>query len=208
MSYCLPLVPSTDIQSWGDSSEAEIIGKSFIASTATSSPAASQIKEMAAVGDPHISNMRGEHFDIFQAGVLTLLHLPRHADPNGTLLLVEADARRMGDECAVYFQAVTISGVWTNRSRPVKFLANPHARPLDMKWKEWIRFGTVELKVVHRSKGVDYLNFYARTAGQAEYEIGGLLGIDDHTNVSTRPRKCSHQHKAAVLVSSYAEALK
>lgn len=158
--------------------------------------------DMTAVGDPHLSNMRGEHFDIYQQGALTLLQLPKHANPDNTLLFVEADARRMGHECAVYFQAVAISGAWTNQSGTVRFFANAHGTPPGRRWREWMRFGTVEIKVVRRTKGTDYLNVYARVGGQSGYDVGGLLGSDDHAAAATRPPDCSRRHRAT-LASSF-----
>jgi hypothetical protein len=166
-------------------------------------PARFRQSVVSGVGDPHLSNMRGEHFDIFQTGIVPLLQLPRRAMLENTLLLLEANAKRMGDVCSVYFQSVTISGIWTNQSEPIQFFANPHGDPRGMKWKEWRRFGTVELKIVRQIKGIDYINVYAKLSGLAGYAVGGLLGSDDHKAMSTRPRQCSHRH-AAALVSSIA----
>jgi len=167
---------------------------------------AAKIVDLTATGDPHISNMRGEHFDIYQPGVQTLLHLPRHANLDNTLLFVEADARRMRSDCDVYFHTVTISGILTNQSSPIKFFANPHGNPPGIRWKEWVRFGSVEIRVVHRAKDIDYLDFFAKVDAQVGYDIGGLLGIDDHAAVATRPHECSHRHRA--MLSSFAEASK
>jgi len=161
---------------------------------------------VSGTGDPHLSNLRGEHFDVYQPGNMALLHLPRLADPARTLLLVEADARRVGDACSVYFQVVSISGLWTNQSKPIQFLANPHVAPEGRRWKEWMRFGPIDLKVVRRTKGVDYLNVYARNIGHSGYEVGGILGLDDHAAVAKRPRECAHKH-AAALWSSDAKAV-
>ena len=176
----------------------------------TASPTPSPSVGLSAVGDPHLSNMRGEQFDIYQSGMATLLHLPRQANPENTLLLVEADARRMGNDCEVYFQTVTMSGIWTNRSSPIKFLAVPHGTPPGMKWKEWVRFGVFQIKVVHRKKNIDYLNFYAKMVGRTGYDIGGLLGSDDHAAAARRPRECSRRHRATLMEmdrpQSFAEA--
>jgi len=67
-----------------------------------------------------------------------------------------------------------------------------------------MRFGTMDLKVARRKKGVYYLNVYARNVSHSGYEVGGLLGLDDHTAVAKRPRQCSHRHAAALF--SVAEA--
>lgn len=159
---------------------------------------------LTAAGDPHLSNMRGEHFDVYQPGPLTLLHLPRNAKREDALLHVEADARRMRNECDVYFQTVAITGIWTNQSHPIKFFANPHGTPAGIKWRQWVRFGSVRIRVVHRTKDIDYLNFIAKVDPRAPYDIGGLLGSDDHAAVSTRPRECAHTRRA--MLSSFAEA--
>jgi len=156
----------------------------------------------SAVGDPHLSNMAGEHFDIYQPGNFTLLQVPRRPGaPGATLLRVEADARRMGDVCSLYFQAVNISGTWTNQSKPIIFVANAHGSPDGMKYNHWMHFGPVELKVMYRKKGVEFLNIYAKSVGRTGYAVGGLLGSDDHTAVSIRPRQCSHSARHAVLMS-------
>jgi hypothetical protein len=165
------------------------------------------ISEASGVGDPHLVNMRGEHFDIYEPGNVTLVQLPQRAEPESVLLLVEADARRVGGPCSVFFQVLTISGKWTNQSEPIRFLANPHGTPPGMPWKQWMRFGRVGLKVVHRKKDVEYLNIYVQNLGLTGYAVGGLLGGDDHMAVATRPQHCSRSrgHEAA-LTSSIAAA--
>jgi hypothetical protein len=164
---------------------------------------------VSGTGDPHLSNIRGEHFDVYQPGNMALLHVPRLAEPSRTLLLVQADARHMGDACSVYFQVVTISGIWTNNSKPIQFLANPHGTPEGRDWKRWMRFGPIDLKVSRRHRGVEYLNVYARNVDHSGYEVGGLLGLDDHTAVAKRPVQCAHRHAAALYdeVSSIAEVV-
>jgi uncharacterized coiled-coil protein SlyX len=162
---------------------------------------------MSAAGDPHLSNLRGEHFDLYQPGLFTLLQLPPQAQPGGTLLLLEADAQRIGDECSIYFQAVTISGAWTNQSSPIQFTANPPSATHGLKWKQWMRFGTVDVKVARHVKGVEFINVYAKLVGKGGYEIGGLLGGDDHTTVATRPPHCSHRRSAELIASAVSEVL-
>jgi len=159
----------------------------------------------SAVGDPHLSNIGGDHFDVYKPGNLVLLQLPRRAEPASTFLLVEADARRMGDPCSVYFQFVTISGTWTNQSEPIRFSADPNGKPSGTTWKQWMHFGTVDMKVTYHEKGVGYLNIYVKNLGHTGYEVGGLLGSDDHTDVAVRPRQCP-RHRGALLMSSVAGA--
>jgi len=159
----------------------------------------------SAVGDPHLSNIGGDHFDVYKPGNLVLLQLPRRAEPASTFLLVEADARRKGDPCSVYFQFVTISGTWTNQSEPIRFSADPNGKPSGTTWKQWMHFGTVDMKVTYHEKGVGYLNIYVKNLGHTGYEVGGLLGSDDHTDVAVRPRQCP-RHRGALLMSSVAGA--
>jgi len=177
----------------------EVLVIEITTTTTTSAPS-----EAHALGDPHVSNMRGEHFDIYRPGTLPLLHVPRHANRENRLLFVQADARQMRNECDAYFQTVTVSGIWTNQSGPIRFIANPHGTPPGIKWKEWVRFGDVQIQVVHRMKDINYLDFYAKVDAQSEYEVGGLLGSDDHTFVSTRPHECSHRRKAVLSSSASA----
>jgi hypothetical protein len=175
------------------------------ASTATPSPTSGP-DMVSGIGDPHLTNIAGEHFDIYQPGSLTLMHLPRHADSANTLLLVLADAMRMGSVCSVYFQVVTISGLWTNQSSKIRFFASargtPSGTPSGTDNKQWMRFGTVDLKVTRHKKGIDYLNVHARNVGHTGYAVGGLLGSDNHAFVATRPRECTHKH-TAVLSRSF-----
>merc|ERR1719382_2041937 len=66
-----------------------------------------------ATGDPHLVNIRGQHFDVLQPGVHTLLQIPRRANPRNTLLRVEATAEHVGGTCAdMYFEAMNITGKW------------------------------------------------------------------------------------------------
>jgi len=126
------------------------------------------------------------------------MHLPRHADSASTLLLVVADAMRMGSVCSVYFQVVTIYGAWTNQSNPIRFFANTQTTPSGTNHKQWMRFGTVDLMVTRHKKAVEYLNVYAKNVGLTGYAVGGLLGSDDHAVVATRPRECAHKHTAVL----------
>jgi len=148
------------------------------------------------VGDPHLTNMYGERFDIYRTGVHVLLQIPRWAGPQETLLRLEADARRMGrmgDACSeLYFQAVGISGIWTNQSHKLEFSAKSDDKPNSMRWT-W--FGKVEVKVVNgRTRlGLDYLNVFARNIAHTNYPVGGLLGEDDHSSVTTPPKACIKQ---------------
>jgi hypothetical protein len=68
----------------------------------------------SAVGDPHLTNLRGERFDIHD-GTHRLVHYPRGAPQAEALLVVEARAVDMGrkSDCySVYLDSVKIYGKW------------------------------------------------------------------------------------------------
>jgi hypothetical protein len=146
---------------------------------------------VSGVGDPHLTNMYGERFDLYRSGVHVLLQIPRWGGPEQTLLRLEADAMRTGGACSdVYFQTMQISGHWTNRSRALKFSAESSDKPNSMKWT---RFGKIDLKVVKGTtrEGTNYLNVFARHLGNSGFAVGGLLGIDSNTEVATPEKACS-----------------
>jgi len=146
------------------------------------------------MGDPHLTNMYGERYDLYQTGVQVLLQIPRKnfLGPRRTLLRLEADARRIGSVCSdVYFQVVKISGHWTNQTAPLEFFASSDDKPNHM---EWTRFGKVELRVVNGTtrQGTKYLNVFAKNLGNAGYAVGGLLGGDSNTEAATPDQKCTN----------------
>jgi len=163
--------------------------------TQAPTPASTQapnILPVSGVGDPHLTNMYGERFDVYGTGVIILLQIPRWVGPQGTLLHLEADARRMGGACSdVYFQTVRITGTWVNQSDGLIFFAKSDDKPRRM---TWTRFGRIDLKVVsgRTRQGLDYLNVYARKLGNAKHPVGGLLGGDTDTVATTPDQSCSH----------------
>jgi hypothetical protein len=150
---------------------------------------------VSGIVDPHLVNLRREHFDIYEPGNFVLLQVPRGAEPASTLLQVEAGVRVVGGPCSVYFQVITISGAWTNQTEPVLFTADPHSKPSTFLSAQWMYFGPVGVKVIHwRSKApdfVDFLDIYAKNVGQTGLTVGGLLGSDGHKELAPRPQQCS-----------------
>ncbi|CAK0910974.1 unnamed protein product, partial [Prorocentrum cordatum] len=166
--------------------------------TASPTAAPTEAPTLSAVGDPHLVNVHGQHFDVMKSGVHVLLHVPFKARPSQVLLLVQADAQRVGGACAdTYFMSVNMTGKWV-ASRVhalglvgggLSFSAGTGAVHTGSKW---MSFGKVSLKVVHgRTKtGVAYLNFFARNLRHAGYVVGGLLGEDDHEEAATVSNAC------------------
>jgi len=148
----------------------------------------------AAVGDPHLQNVHGERFDLMKEGKHVLMTIPRGKDAEHALLRVQADARRMGNKCAdMYFQEVNVTGVWAEAKNAggYRYSVSQH----DREAPEWVAFGKVELKVVHgrTDGGLPYLNVYMKHLRSAGVAIGGLLGEDDHEDVSTPPEACTRK---------------
>ncbi|CAK0841718.1 unnamed protein product [Prorocentrum cordatum] len=155
--------------------------------------------EVHGIGDPHLVNLHGQHFDLMQQGVHALLHVPRMASRSKVLLRVDADAQRVGGDCAdTYFMSINITGKWVEQKiralgrasgTGVSFKAGAGAAHTGTKW---MSFGKITLKVVHgRTKtGVAYLNFFARNLRHTGFLVGGLLGEDDHADAAEPSSAC------------------
>jgi hypothetical protein len=124
-------------------------------------------------------------------GKHVLISIPRGESADHTLLRVQADARRLGGQCTdMYFQELNVTGSWAE----AKQIGGYHydASQSAVKTPQWVAFGKVELKVAHgrTDSGLRYLNVYAKHLGQAGFVVGGLLGEDDHEDVSTPGAEC------------------
>jgi len=150
-------------------------------SAPTSSPTVGN-NEASGTGDPHLKNMRGESFDLLRPGKFLLIDIPRGRPVEDALLVVEADAHRLGGNCAdLYFVALNITGAWADMAQTGGLRFDAYATP-DEKPK-WAKYGPVDLKIAHGRtvQGIRYLNIYARHLGRAGFAVGGLLGEDDHS---------------------------
>jgi hypothetical protein len=152
----------------------------------------------AATGDPHLQNVHGERFDLMKPGNHVLLNIPRGMSAENALLRVQADARRLGGHCAdMYFQELNITGAWPEAKQAggYHFAVSQRA----VKSPGWLAFGPwfrkVQLKVVHglTEGGLKYLNFYVKHLGRVGLAVGGLLGEDDHKDVSIPSAACGRE---------------
>jgi len=155
---------------------------------------------VAAVGDPHLQNVRGDRFDVMQEGNHVLINIPRGMSAETSLLRVTAAAVRLGRHCAdMYFQVINITGSWAE----AKHVGGYHYSVSQgvATSGRWAAFGKVELKVVHgrMESGITYLNFYAKHLGRTGFDVGGLLGLDDHDDVMTPPAACFKQMSLKAL---------
>jgi hypothetical protein len=169
-------------------------GVAFDASSVdVSPPSTSHVVTAAAVGDPHMANMRGERFDIMQAGAHVLVRIPRGAVAETSLLAAEAYAERSGLACTeLYFKALNLTGKWADELNRggFQFFANApntHSRA------GWLHIKHVDVKVRwgRTGEGVEYLNLFFRHLGRAGFPVGGLLGEDDHSHAATPTPHCA-----------------
>jgi hypothetical protein len=159
-------------------------------SPATVSPTAPPTSGSAqATGDPHLTNVLGQHFDLHKEGWHTLVRVPRGVERGAALLSVEAEARQMGVACAdLYFQSMNLTGRWVGSvGRVFSASRAPQRNP-----QGWLRYGKVELKVVrgHTNSGIDYLNLFVRHLKLSGYPVGGILGLDDHAAAAAPLQGC------------------
>jgi len=194
---------STDFIIWANYAECidvdNIILESCTVATPSPTPGgASALGGASAVGDPHLQNVHGERFDLMKPGQHVMLNIPRGMSLENSLLLVQADAVKLGAHCAdMYFHHVNITGSWAEAKQVggYQYVASQQA----VKPPEWIAFGPVfrevTLKVVHgiTEGGLTYLNFFVKNLGRAGFVVGGLLGEDDHKYVSTPSKHCGRE---------------
>jgi len=175
------------------------VSVNLVALAPTSAPATPAPTDgVAAVGDPHLQNVHGERFDLMKPGNHVMLNIPRGMSPENTLLRVQADAVRLGEHCAdMYFRQLNITGSWAEAKQVggYQYVASQQAANPP----EWIAVGPmfreVKLKVVHgiTEGGFTYLNLYVKNLGRVGLAVGGLLGEDDHTDVSTPSKHCGRE---------------
>jgi hypothetical protein len=157
------------------------------------------VTPISAKGDPHLVNMYGQRFDIMQPGNHTMIVIPRMAAAESTLLRVVALAEHHGRLCAdMYITVLTITGKWAEETHGLHY-NSPGIWYSAMDFAShqgnstsWNKYGSINLKVTwgRTTSGVDYLNILVRDLNRAKYSVGGLLGEDDHTGVSTPKARC------------------
>jgi len=139
-------------------------------------------------GDPHMSNIKGELFDVKMHGFHTLLQVPRFAPPEAALLRVEGEVRNFGNCRMQYLKRLNITGQWAegihkdgiflDSDTPNRY-TNLH---LKHSYGQEFQFGPIAAKVEfhYTKKGLSFLNFYVTSVGDIQVPIGGILGLDDH----------------------------
>ncbi|CAK0882729.1 unnamed protein product [Prorocentrum cordatum] len=172
--------------SWNSDSSGKMVQCAVTTAVLASIPATS-----SAVGDPHMQNVHGERFDLMVPGSHLLVNIPRGEVAENALLRVQADARRLGKQCAdMYFQEVNVTGSWAEAKQAGGYHYSASQREGDL--PEWVVFNKVQLKIVHghTDMGLSYLNVYVKHLGRTGFVVGGLLGEDDHSVASTPEAAC------------------
>merc|ERR1719356_695585 len=133
-----------------------------------------------AVGDPHMTNLLGQRFDLAQSGTHVLAKVPKWADAGEVLLQVNAEVEKMSESCSdIYIQKINITGQWVEQTGMGVMRFAAKSVP---KHRGWNTLGKVDVKVVRgktRSE-IHYLNIFTRHLGSTGMVVGGLLGEDDH----------------------------
>jgi hypothetical protein len=146
--------------------------------------------DITATGDPHLKNVFGERFDLMRPGRHVLINIPRGEPIENTYLRVEADASRLGGQCAdLYFQELNITGSLAEEKKAGGYRYQARG---DNETPDWLHFGKIDLRIVHgrTDHGIEYLNFYVKHLKRAGFAVGGLLGEDDHSQVEIPPEAC------------------
>jgi len=154
-------------------------------------PAGGSSSSASAVGDPHMTSITGSKFDIARPGNHTLLHIPRHSGQEAALINVMAFVKHEGSACLdMYINTLHMTGKWADDilSGGLSFFAN---KP-NQASRHWLPFGKMQLKVVRGTtlSGVKYLNLLAKHLNKLTMPIGGILGLDDHTEAATPQKHC------------------
>jgi len=162
------------------------------APTPTPTPVPTPPTGASAVGDPHLTTIHGQRFDLMKPGKHVLINIPRKRIRN-VLLRVEAEAQRFGGQCAdLYFQELNVTGAWAYEKHAGGL--RYHAKDAPSTRAQWIGYGRVQLKVAHgrTQQGIKYLNIYVKGLARTGFDVGGLLGEDDHSSVAVAPQECGH----------------
>jgi len=112
-------------------------------------------------------------------------------NPTAALLRLVAYAERFGSECEdLYFTRLNVTGKWLPGMQGILFSSTEQfAGP-----QELVLSG-IKLKVVRAltRDGLHYLNIYVHGLAIPGYEVGGLLGKDDHTAAALPTIGCMKQ---------------
>jgi len=158
-----------------------------------------------------LQNVYGERFDLMKPGNHVLINIPRGQRADTALLRLEAEAQLLGGLCTdnMYFQKVNITGSWVEAAHPGGYVFESGSATSET--PKWLTFGKVGVKVVHghTRTSIRYLNVYVKSLGHTGFPVGGLLGEDDHKEVTTPPPACEREvslQKSKTMLQNGSEA--
>jgi len=180
----------------------------------------SKAMEVSGVGDPHMKNILGEEFDVRRLGEVELLRMPRNSTQSNAsfrmVATVSESGHFSGDGCAEapYMTAMRVHGSWLgdkevniemtaaemmvsvgNRSLPLSWNPQVLGKDVNVLRKNdrhvSLLLGRATIAVTHDHRPNHFfLNMAARKLDTLGFDLGGILGLDDHTLVSERPANC------------------
>jgi len=168
-------------------------------------------------------NIVGEHFNIWRLGEVELLRIPRNPMYRTQIRFVAMVSDEQGEQSdnsctrAPYMTAMRLSGsLFGNQELFIRMVAGEMrvhvgskslsplenvpiksnltiSRPSEALVS--VQAGNATINVMHDAffKPYFYLNTEARNLGSLGYEVGGILGLDDHTVVAQKPASCEKQ---------------
>jgi len=198
-SHCDQVNALVRVPNGGYDEQVLVCGDASTFATATPSPtpatgtAPGDPGSVSAKGDPHLQNVHGQRFDLMKPGKHVLINIPRGQVAENSLLRVQAYARRLGGCADLYFQELNVTGSWAEFQETGGYhytVSDPAPKN-----SEWLAFERIELKVVHAKtkRGLKYLNFFVKHLSRTGFEVGGLLGEDDHTQVAIPSAECTRR---------------
>jgi hypothetical protein len=181
----------------------------------------------AANGDPHLKNIKGESFDVMQTGNMLLLEVPRGSRVETLEFAVHGDIERLGlVECGpTFITKVVMAGRWLEFPVSIRAGKSTH-KPFGIQlneggWKAHADFEKTtngRMSVIKRDRAflmkVDvldiavsmpnrpraFLDLQIKGIGKITAQVGGLLGLDDHTAAESLPSECNSPKRRRLSV--------
>jgi len=169
-------------------------------------------------GDPHCTNMRGEHFEVYKRGKLNMVTIPQgSSEGNADFSIVVVVTPTWWKKCAASF--ITLAVVMRESSceritiRPGDGLMPAVEKVLNFEKScnqtstlEEIGDSTVMLRVGNRkvkfwqtTKYDKYLNMEVYGLDGEKQKVGGILGIDEHEDEAEVPEECKGSKRGLSL---------
>jgi len=188
---------------------------SFVVNRSTSAPpAVRSVADPSVLGDPHVWNVKGDKFDMVRPGPVEMLRLPKHAltnEANFTLEAVLTPIKRCGQtvitEFSISGSSVDALHVMATKDGAVIRAADGQTAKSVLRNMEYSVDSTLHQKSqllikpynivlkfwVTMQGGLPAFDLHTRGVANLGSDVGGMLGYDDHTDVTKMPAECAHQ---------------